>query len=220
MTGVSAASDGPTLDTITVADDPAAWRAAGFEVDDDGGCAIGTVMLRLVPPEGRHGLLGWSVRGLAATELDGLPTETSSAPARERAPRHPNGVASIDHVVAFTSDRARTVAALERAGLDLRRLRDEPTPGGGGRQAFFRLGEVILEVIEYADGSGHAGDAPARLWGLALGVSSLEPLTDLLGERVSEPRDAVQPGRKIATLRRSAGVAVPLAFMTPGPGAA
>ena len=36
-----------------------------------------------------------------------------------------------------------------------------------------------------------------------------------LGERVGEVRDAVQPGRRIATLRRSAGLAIPVALMTP-----
>jgi hypothetical protein len=29
-------------------------------------------------------------------------------------------------------------------------------------------------------------------------------------------KDAVQPGRRIATLRREAGAGVPLAFMSPG----
>jgi hypothetical protein len=101
-------------------------------------------------------------------------------------------------------------------------MRDEPTPAGGGFQAFFRLGEVILEVIEIQPGAPGAGDtdAPARFWGLAFGVDSLERAAELLGEHLSEPRDAVQPGRRIATLRRSAGVGVPMAFMTPGPGAA
>jgi hypothetical protein len=32
---------------------------------------------------------------------------------------------------------------------------------------------------------------------------------------VGEIRDAVQPGRRIATLRRSAGLALPVALMTP-----
>jgi hypothetical protein len=41
-----------------------------------------------------------------------------------------------------------------------------------------------------------------------------------LGESLGEPRDAVQPGRTIATLRRGAGSSVPLAFMTPPPAAA
>jgi hypothetical protein len=35
-----------------------------------------------------------------------------------------------------------------------------------------------------------------------------------LGEHVSEIRPAVQPGRQIATLRRSAGLAVPVALMS------
>jgi hypothetical protein len=228
MTAVSAhsrtSSDpaAPSVDAITVADDAAAWRDVGFDVDGRGRCQIGTVVVQLEAPAARRGLVGWSVRGLTTTDLDGLPTELSDAPARAAAPPHPNGAASIDHLVAFTPDRARTAAALEAAGLRLRRMRDEPTPGGGGYQAFFRLGEVILEVIEYAQGAPQAADpaAPARLWGLAFGVESLGQAADLLGDRLSEPRDAVQPGRRIATLRRSAGVGVPMAFMTPGPGAA
>jgi hypothetical protein len=219
MTGMPGA---PTIDSLAVADDAAAWREVGFEVDADGTCRIGTVIVRLAPPERRPGILRWSVRGLATDDVDGLPTERSDAPEHEPAPRHPNGVATIDHLVAFTPDRARTTAALEAAGLRVRRLRDEPTPAGGGFQAFFRLGEVVLEVIEFAPDTRGAADpgAPARFWGLAFGVDSLDRAAELLGDRLSEPRDAVQPGRQIATVRRSAGVGVPMAFMTPGPGAA
>jgi hypothetical protein len=207
---------------LTVADEPDAWRELGFDVGDDGVCAIGTTHVRLAGRDAGRGLLGWSVRGLDSTELDGLPTETSDAPEHEAAPPHPNGVDRVDHVVAFTPDRARTSAALEAAGLDLRRLRDEPTPAGGGYQAFFRLGEVILEVIEYPPDSPRAadGDAPARFWGLALRTRSLDRSAELLGDRLSEPREAVQPGRQIATVRRSAGLALAVALMTPGPGAA
>ncbi len=32
---------------LTVADPPDAWEAAGFAVDDDGVCRIGTVPIRL-----------------------------------------------------------------------------------------------------------------------------------------------------------------------------
>jgi hypothetical protein len=35
-----------------------------------------------------------------------------------------------------------------------------------------------------------------------------------LGDKLGEPRPAVQEGRTIATLRRDAGSTVPLAFMT------
>jgi hypothetical protein len=212
----------PTVDTLTVADEPGLWRQVGFEVGDDGICAIGTVRVRLAARDAGRGIVGWSVRGLGTTDLDGLPTELSDTPPHESAPTHPNGVDSFDHVVAFTPDRARTAAALTAAGMDLRRLRDEPTPAGGGFQAFFRLGEVILEVVEYPSESPRAAqrDAPARFWGLALNVQSLGRATELLGDRLSEPRDAVQVDRQIATIRRAAGLAVPIALMTPGPGAA
>jgi hypothetical protein len=36
-----------------------------------------------------------------------------------------------------------------------------------------------------------------------------------LGELLGTPRDAVQPGRKIATLRPAAGLGPAIAFMTP-----
>jgi len=206
----------PTIDTITVADAPLVWREVGFEVDDHGRCQIGTVMVRLLPGKFPRGISGWSVRGLGAGEIDGLATDSSDAAPRHPAPAHPNGVVAIDHLVVFTADRMRTAAALEAAGLELRRLRDEPTPAGGGYQAFFRLGEVILEVIEQQKLKA----SHALFWGLSFAVESLDPATALLRDQLSEVRDAVQPGRKIATLRRSAGVAVPMAFMTPGPGAA
>ena len=45
--------------------------------------------------------------------------------------------------------RARSQCrALQAAGLDLRRIREQPTPAGAPRQAFFRLGEEILEVVQ------------------------------------------------------------------------
>jgi hypothetical protein len=61
---------------------------------------------------------------------------------------------------------------------------------------------------------------PARLWGLAFLVDGLAATKAALGDRLSDPREAVQPGRQIATLRREAGLSFGCAFMTPGPGAA
>jgi len=37
---------------------------------------------------------------------------------------------------------------------------------------------------------------------------------EMLGAHAGEPRAAVQPGRRIATVRRSAGLTVPLALMS------
>ncbi len=125
---------------------------------------------------------------------------------------HPNGVTAIDHVVAITPVLERTAASLERAGLDLRRIRDEPTPAGAPRQAFFRLGEVILEVVqEPEEATAKAGgtDRPAFFWGVALIAPDLEATAAMLGEHVGEVRAAVQPGRRIATVRRSAELWAP-----------
>ena len=171
--------------------------------------------------EGR-GIVAWSLRDLASDELDGLPTTLSDSSPPPPAPPHPNGAISIDHVVAFSPDLERTLDSLRGVGLDFRRLREGPTPGGSERQGFFRVGEALLEVIEAPEGSRIRSDpaAAARLWGLAFLVESLETPARVLGERLGEPRDAVQPGRRIATVRGEAGLGAAVAFMTPGPGAA
>lgn len=204
-----------TLDELVVADAPDAWRACGFAVDGDV-CVVGEVRIRFAPEEGRRGLVGWSLRGVESTELDGLATARSERPVPESAQPHPNGITALDHVVAISSDLDRTVAALEAAGLDLRRIREEPTPAGAPRQAFFRLGEAILEAVqEPAEATERAGgDRPAFFWGLAFLAPDLDATVAFLGDRASEARDAVQPGRRIATLRRSAGLSLPVALMT------
>lgn len=172
--------------------------------------------LKLAGPGSGRGIVGWSLRDLEATELDGLASAASSRkPADGR--RQPNGVVAVDHVVAFTPDLDRTTAALREAGLDFRRLREEPTPGGAPRQAFFRLGEVILEVVQAPEGTRIAADpdGPLRLWGISFGVDDLDATAAFLGDKLGEPRDAVQKGRRIATLRREAGLGPAVAFMTP-----
>ena len=210
-----------TIESITVADPPEAWAEAGFLVEGDT-CRVGSIEVRLAGRDAGKGLVEWSLRGVRSTELDGLPTREAAGAGRaagagggEAAPAHPNRAVRIDHVVALPPDRARTVETLERAGLDLRRLRDEPTPAGGGFQAFFRLGESILEVVEAPPGSPIPEDAPARLWGLAFLVDDLDATAGLLGDRLGEPREAVQPGRRIATLRKGAGLSFGCAFMSP-----
>jgi hypothetical protein len=208
-----------TVDEIAVADDPGAWSALGFELDGDV-CVVGDVRIRLAGSKAGRGLVGWSLREVAATELDGLPTTASDRPPPVAGGPHPNGVIALDHVVAISPALDRTVAALRAAGLDLRRIREEPTPAGAPRQAFFRLGATILEVVqEPAEASERAGgERPAFFWGLALLSPDLDATVAALGDdAVSEVRPAVQPGRLIATLRRSAGLSLPVALMTPRP---
>ena len=99
------------------------------------------------------------------------------------------------------------MATLEEAGIALRRIRD----AGGFRQGFRRLGPVILEIVE----APKMPPGPARFWGLVVIVADLVGVRARLSPHVGEIRDAVQPGRQIATLAQSAGLSPRIAFMDP-----
>jgi hypothetical protein len=205
-----------TIDEITIADSPESWRSAGFTVDGDGVARVGQVRLRMVGREAGRRIVGWSLADVVLADglLDGLPTAASDGTPASAAPdRHDNGATLIDHVVVATPDLARTTAALEGAGINLRGTRDSDTYGAPMRQCFFRLGEVILEVIGPPD---PAGDGPAVFYGLAFTVDDLDATKALLGDDLGTPKDAVQPGRRIATLRhKQVGTSVATAFMSP-----
>jgi hypothetical protein len=202
-------SERPRLVALQLRAEPAAWRAAGFAVAGDGRCRIGTTDLVLSGGDG--GFAGWTVAGAIPADdgLDGVPT-TVSAASDEAAPAHPNGVVAIDHVVLSTPDTARTFETLEAAGFALRRVRD----AGELRQGFFLFADVLLEVVGPPEPApGTAGD-PARLWGITLVASDLTAVAAEL-EQVGAPRDAVQPGRRIAVVAREAALGVRVALMTP-----
>ena len=208
----------PTVTEITLADEPERWEALGFTVASHA-VQLGTVRIALTGRNAGRGVLGWSLRNLASVELDGLPTAPSEEPVSHTATTvHINAIAAIDHLVAMSPDLDRSVQALQAAGLDLRRIREQPTPAGAPRQAFFRLGEMILELVQEPENvvvarpNGKHG--PARFWGLALLSDDLERTVERLGEHSSEIRAAIQPGRRIATVRRSAGLALPVALMS------
>ncbi|MDO8187020.1 hypothetical protein Q5424_21055 [Conexibacter sp. JD483] len=215
-----------TIAELEIADEPQRWSALGFAVESDR-CRIGAVALRFAGREAGRGLIRWHLRGLPSRDgdpgaepaLDGLPT-AHAAPGDGGAhepPAHPNGVVAIDHIVAISPDLDRTVARLQEAGLDLRRIREQPTPAGAPRQAFFRLGAELLEVVQEPQQiAARAGgsDRPAFFWGLALRCPDLDATVATFGENVGGIRDAVQPGRRIASVRRVAGLALPVALMT------
>jgi hypothetical protein len=208
-----------TIDEILVGDPREAWEAAGFDVDDDGCCRIGAVRVRLVGRDGGKRILGWSLRGapaapLADGVLDGLPTTESDASPAEPAV-HPNGATHIDHVVLLSPDLSRTAAALGRVGIEPRGERQSDTYGAPMKQVFFRLGEVILELVGQPEATG---DGPPGFFGLAITVDDLDALAGQLGDRLGTIKDAVQEGRRIATLRhRDIGMSVATAFMSPAP---
>ena len=202
-----------TVDEFVIADPPEAWRAAGFSVDDRGVCHVGTVRLRFAGAGSGLGIIGWSLRGLeASADVDGVATAPSTTDPAIPA-EHPNGVVSIDHAVLMSPDLARAEGALEAIGLHPRRRRDGELGGAPIRQVFYRLGEVVLELV----GSPEThDDGPAHFWGLTFTVANIDASARFFGENTGRVKDAVQPGRRITTLRHQAlGLSVATALITP-----
>lgn len=199
-----------TIEEIRVGDASQAWRAVGFEVDDEL-CRIGSVDIRLDGDE--PGISRWTLSGIptAITSVDGIPTgHGSPGSASTMAPAHPNGVVGIDHLVLMTPNLPRTREHLAAIGLEARRERD----AGEFRQVFYRLDDVILELV----GPAEPGPGDARLWGLTFVVRDIVETAEFLGGRIGRVKDAVQAGRRITTLRgRELGISPAIAFMSPRP---
>lgn len=201
----------PVLRGLRIADPPGRWRALGFSVQG-AELRLGEVAVEFKPEEpGQSGIVDWTLDGIEPVDsIDGLATRVNEQAPAPGPPDHENGALAIDHVVVTTPDFARTADALAGVGLDLRRVREAP---GGVRQGFRRLGQAILELVEIRDAPDPSG--PARFWGLVVIVSDLDALGERLGGMLGPARDAVQPGRRIATLRESSGLGPAMAFMTP-----
>ena len=214
--------------SITVADDPAAWEAAGFAVHSEEG-SLGTVHLgeTTIRLSGRtddrdlRGIRDWTVAGLdapaGAGTVDGIPT-TFQGPVDTPEPHdtaNPNGATGIDHVVILTPDVDRTTAAFGALGLAVRRIRETDSYGAPMRQVFLRLGPTVVEVVGGHEGTGQsATEAPAGWFGLALDVHDLDAVAALLGEGLGTIKPAVQPRHRIATIRhKTFGMSVAVALM-------
>ena len=184
---------------LVLADPPAPWEALGFPVRD-GAMTLGALRVEFGDS------LELAVEGLRTDRPDGLPIVAAAPPSVAATPSYEDeatlGVLAVDHLVVLTGSLDRTAGALAEAGLDLRRRAQGRVP-----QAFFNLASTILEVGETDD--------PARFWGMTVVVEDLDAAVERLGPLLGTPRDAVQPGRRIATLRREAGLGLAVALITP-----
>ena len=215
---------GAKVESLTIAGDPELWRSLGLTVLGDGTIPLFGTSLRIVPPafgaqgsdNPETGIVGWSLSGIpapglsesAALLIDGLPTEV----VEEATPvfaSHELAASALDHVVVLTPDLERTSAAIaEVTGCELKRIREV----GSMRQGFHRIGRggLIVELVERPD----IPDGDAAFWGLVLIVDDLDQAYSQLGpQRISAPREAVQPGRQIATIRGDVGLGLPVALM-------
>jgi hypothetical protein len=211
----------PRVEWLTVIGDPDVWRSLGLTVTDDGVIPLVGASIRLAPspspspPSGSTGtgIAGWGLSGVAVSPqdglVDGLPTDVVE-PTPPVYAQHPLGASGLDHVVVLTADLDRTSGAIAATtGCELKRIREVGTM----RQGFHRIGRggLIVELVERPD----VEPGPASFWGLVLIVDDLDAACELIGvDRISPPRDAVQPGRRIATVRSDVGLGLPLALMS------
>jgi hypothetical protein len=212
---INARTDNVTVDEFEVADPADAWVQAGFSVDSDAICRVGGVRIRLAGRDRGTGIVGWSLRGLPADgslhDVDGIPTTRSDAVAVMPA-GHANGVLAIDHVVLLSPDLRRTVESLTAIGVEPRRERDAQLGGRSMRQIFFRAGEVIIEVVGSPE---TASEGPSTFWGITYVVAEIDATAAYFGDRTAPVKDAVQPGRRITTLRHhELGISVPSAMIS------
>lgn len=208
------------LDGVVVGGSIEPWQTLGFAggerielangaivIDDD--ARPGAVALRVVSSSHVIGDVV-DVDGLMCDVVEGL-DGLDDGDAGEL--DHPNGAIELDHVVVLTDSIDRTSAAIvDQLELPLKRIREV----GDVRQGFHRFADVgttrgcIVEVVERSDVRRPA------LWGFVVTVPMLdERLARFAGGAIGEARDAVQPGRRIATVSRRAGLGMAVAFMTP-----
>jgi hypothetical protein len=200
---------------LAVADPPERWAALGFDVRD-GKIKAHSVSLTLgIAPQG-GGIVGWTLSGSDCEgDVGGLATrwEGSASAMYRVAPTAGRGIRSLDHVVVATPAFDAFAAELDDRGMGLRRI----TEIRGARMGFRRLGGPILEVVEAPEAGATA------FWGLTFSVGGppggVESLDELCARNrfVGEPRPAVQPGRRIATVAREAGLSTRVAFIDPEP---
>ena len=121
-------------------------------------------------------------------------------------------IVGVDHVVVLADDvRATCSEIAEQSGAPLKRVKE----GDRGVQGFHRWGSVILEVVERRLVAPSDSATTAAYWGLVVVVDQIDEVATHLGpDVIGAPKPAVQPGRRIATVRSGAGLGVPLALMS------
>ncbi|KAH9259075.1 hypothetical protein BASA81_002695 [Batrachochytrium salamandrivorans] len=164
-------------------------------------------------PVGRLVGLGFASLPANLTSLAGIPVfqwDKQPAPLKP----HENTCVSVDHVVIHTNPKLLVEELqkdLGRFGFELKRERTDVYPGV--TQLFYRQGKsgTVMEVIVMPTVERTA------LWGLTLVALDLDQAKRLLGDTgASQPKKAVQPGRRILTVRPPANTtSTNIAVMTP-----
>jgi hypothetical protein len=200
------------LAAIDVGGDAEPWVALGLTADGSGRIPFSNGALEFVA--GQHGVVGLAIEGVdeLSGDIDGIAVRPGRVVSSVD---HRIDVIEVDHVVIMTDSLERTSEAVTEAlGLECRRIRETDAV----RQAFHRFADqggrrgCIIEIVE------NARMQQPSLFGLVLNVNDIDAVADRLGPDVlGHPKTAVQPGRRIATVRAAAGLGVAVALMSPEP---
>lgn len=186
------------------------WRALGFTVVADtiglgnGAIRVGAAQCSLELASAGH--------DVATRDVDTVDGVAVTFGAGADCVAHPNGAVELDHIVVMTDVVERTSALIEEVlGLEQRRLRETETV----RQAFHRFAAApdgargcIVEVVERPARPG------AAIWGVVVIVDDIDRTVAESSGRIGAPKAAVQRGRRIASVRRTAGLPLAVAVMS------
>lgn len=142
-----------------------------------------------------------------------LPFTTTTSPSP-----HGNHIDGIDHIVINTDDHLEFEHRIKEI-LNLSKKRERCI--GKLSQCFYTTKNVVLEVIGPASSSSPAPSpsidhkcsrSEAFVWGIAFTSSNIHAGKNVMGDMMTNVKNAVQTGRQIATLK--GGQAANLAVLT------
>ncbi len=199
----------PSIAELHVGDDPSAWKRAGFRIND-GRCVVGTT--EIVFSDGPKGIHSWVLRHSLPSQFGSIPTTFTEKPVPERSIAHPNGSVGFHHVVLMVPEFALGKTALTGAGVQVEDGRIFGSPEKEMLRSAPKMGDIELELI------GPKNEDRSRnwdLWGLVIAVDDIDATSELLGDLLGQVKPAVQPHRRIATLKKEAELGVAIAFLGP-----
>ena len=199
----------PTIAELHVGDDPSAWERLGFCINENRSLIGRTEVVFSDGPKGIH---SWVLRNSMPSQFGPIPTTFTENPVPNPSIAHPNGSIGFHHVVLMVPAFDIGKTALSNAGVQV----EQGRPFGSTEKAMLRsapkMGDIELELIgpESEDRSRHW-----QLWGLVVAVSDIDATSELLGDLLGQVKPAVQPHRRIATLKKEAELGVAVAFLGP-----
>ena len=200
---------GPTIAELHVGDDPSAWERLGFCINENRSLIGRTEVVFSDGPKGIH---SWVLRNSMPSQFGPIPTTFTENPVPNPSIAHPNGSIGFHHVVLMVPAFDLGKTALSNAGVHV----EQGRPFGSTEKAMLRsapkMGDIELELIgpESEDRSRHW-----QLWGLVIAVDDIDETSELLGDLLGQVKPAVQPHRRIATLKKEAELGVAVAFLGP-----